>query len=260
MQDIKAEIIRKVKLKRELSDISDAIVNEVLEKEIKKHNILLENLRKSSAKQLVKYIRASLRIMSGQFISSNKERMLLLKQDKISSLLRTHSSTRERMDFYPEIKKMIQKLSIKSILDLGCGLNPIALASSGIIYHAADIKSSELELVKEYFKVNNINGSIFLQDLRKINSDLPEADLCLMLKVLDVIEKNGHKLAEQIIRHIKSKYLLISFSTKTLSGKSMKHPQRGWIERLLGRLGFSYKTFSSKNEIFYLAEKSPCSC
>ncbi len=255
MADIKAEIVKKIKLKRELSDISDAIVSEVLEKEIKKHNIRLEALRKSSIKQLIKNARASLRIMSGQFVSSNKERMSLLKQNRISDLLRTHSSAKERMDFYPEIRKIIQKLNISSILDLGCGLNPIALASSGIKYYAIDIKSSELELVKEYFKVNNINGNIFLQDLRKINSDLPEADLCLMLKVFDVLEKRGHKIAEQIIRHIKSKYLLISFSTKTLSGKPMRHPQRGWIERLLERLGFSYKTLKSNNEIFYLAEK-----
>jgi len=61
--------------------------------------------------------------------------------------------------------------------------------------------------------------------------------------------------AEKIIRKIPSQYLLISFSTKTLSGRPMNHPQRGWIEQLTKRLGYGFEIIKSKNEIFYLIKK-----
>ena len=141
-------------------------------------------------------------------------------------------------------------------MDIGCGTNPIHLADREIVYYATDINEGNLKEVKEHFEKNNISGKVFFYDLRKIKSkDLPNADLCLILKVFDVLEKRGHKLAEKIISSIQCKYFLISFPTKTLSGKPMNHPQRGWIELLLNRLGFQFKIIKSKNEIFYLAEK-----
>jgi hypothetical protein len=139
---------------------------------------------------------------------------------------------------------------------LGCGINPLALSESGTKYYAFDINREELELVQKFFKMNHIQGEASFCDLWNIEAcKFPESDLCLIFKVFDVIEKKGHKLAEKIISKINSRYLLISFSTKTLSGKPMNHPQRGWIERLLHRLNFSFRIIKSSNEIFYLANK-----
>jgi len=250
MKTIK-ELIEKVKQKKELFGLSDRIVRESLQK----HLGSKKDLRKSEAKLIVKLTRAELRLLSGQFQASQKERVTLLKENKIQELLETHSSTKERLEFYPQIKKLIASLKIKSILDLGCGLNPLALANKSITYYAADIKQSELTLIKSYFKSKGIKGKTFFYDLRKIKPNLPKADLCLLLKVFDVIEKRGHKLAEKIINSIDCKYFLISFPTKTLSGKPMRHPQRGWIEQLLNRLEFQFKSLRSPNEIFYLAKK-----
>ena len=123
-------------------------------------------------------------------------------------------------------------------------------------YYAYDINQSDLNIVQKFFDSQKINGKTNLIDLRDINEEFPTADICLLFKVLDLVDKKGHKKAEEIIKKIKSRYLLISFSTKTLSGKSMHHPQRGWIERLLSRLGFKFNIIKTKNEIFYLAEKN----
>ncbi len=142
-------------------------------------------------------------------------------------------------------------------MDLGCGINPLALARKGIVYYALDIKKDELDLIKEFFVKKDIAGETILFDVRKIKEiELPAVDMCLIFKVFDILEKRGHKLAEEIIDNVKCRYFLISFSTKTLSGKPMNHPQRGWIERLLARKGFKFKQIKSKNEIFYLAERT----
>ena len=150
----------------------------------------------------------------------------------------------------------MDSLNIKSILDLGCGLNPIFLASENREYYALDINNSFIERINSFFSEKKIKGNAFFFDLKKISPlILPKADICLILKVFDVIEKRGHKLAEKIINSINSRYFLISFPTKTLSGMPMRHPQRGWIEHLLSRLGFSFKFYKTKDEIFYLAKK-----
>jgi hypothetical protein len=139
---------------------------------------------------------------------------------------------------------------------LGCGLNPLALASPEAVYYASDINAEELSLIREFFRKNGIKGDVFSCDLRKIeNCSLPEADICLIFKVLDILDDKRHKISESIIRKVRSNFLLISFSTKTLSGKPMKCPRRFWFERLAKKLGFSFEIIGSKNENFYLLKR-----
>jgi len=251
----KEELIRKIKEKKELSGLADSLILESINKYLAKRRINIENLRPSEFKILIKDLRAELRNYAGRFQIYGKEwrkRDILLEKGELSTLLNTHTSTQERADFYPELRILISDLKVNSILDLGCGINPIALADSGITYYASDVNKEELDLVNSFFKKNNIKGRTFLCDLRKIEEfDFPQVDLCLIFKVLDIIEKKS-TVAEKLLNKIKAKYFLISFSTKTLSGRHMEMPRRLWLEKLLSKLNYSFKTIKSKNEIFYL--------
>ncbi len=255
------ELIKKIKQKKELSDISNDVVAKAINSYLARNKLFkyISSLSEKELKLIIKDIRAELRRFSGQyqtsFLSFN-EKLSLLKENKIVDLLKTHSSTKERLDFYPELRKIISSLNISSILDIGCGLNPIALASLGVEYYAFDIKEDDVKLVNEYFDLNNINGLAFIEDIASLNiAHLPEADLCLLFKILDIIPDKNHKIAGKIISELKCRYFLISFSTKTLSGRPMLHVKRPWLERILKNLNLPFKTFRSKNEIFYLAEK-----
>lgn len=252
------EMIQLIQRKKELSGIDHAIVHEILISILAQKHLSATALKPSQAKHIIKEVRAQLRAMAGQYASSvnpNKQRALL-ENGKVEELLKTNRSTAERLSFYPELRKKIVDLQVSSILDLGCGLNPLALAAPLWVYYAADINRIDLALVQHFFQKQHIQGKTFVCDLRAIETaHLPRADLCLLLKVFDVLEKRGHTLAEKIIQAAPCRFLLISFSTKTLSGKPMRHPQRGWIERLLHRLGYPFTSFASNNEIFYLAEK-----
>jgi len=44
--------------------------------------------------------------------------------------------------------------------------------------------------------------------------------------------------------------------SRFLSGKKMNHPERRWLDYLLKRINYKYKTFNSDNEIFYLITKN----
>jgi 2-polyprenyl-3-methyl-5-hydroxy-6-metoxy-1,4-benzoquinol methylase len=249
-------LIEKIKKKPEFAFLSNEIVKSALEDYLKKHKILLKEFNEHDEKIIIKDIRALLRKLSGQYQKSKRDKFTLLKENKINQILLTHSSTSERLAFYPKLKKKIDSLPVSSILDLGCGLNPIALASKKFIYHASDIKEDELSLIQEFFNKKGINGKTFVYDLRKFdNSQLPNVDLCLIFKVLDIIEKSPHRLTEKIITSIKCKFLLISFATKKLSGKKMNFPKRKWFERMLEKHKLQYELFESENEIFYFIKR-----
>ncbi len=251
-----SELVAKIQQKKELRGIAPPLVEQTLSNYIKKIPLSPKNLPIQEEKVLIKEIRAKLRKMTGQFQKSSKKREILLEQDNIQALLKTHQSTAERLLFYPYLKNLIKNLSVHKIIDLGCGLNPIALANKTQEYYAYDIKEDELSLVKKFFMKHKIKGYAKFMDIRALHdNELPKADLCLLFKVLDLIEHRGHKLAEIILKQIPCPYILISFSTKTLSGKPMNHPQRGWLEQLSHRLGYSFHLIKSQNEIFYLIKK-----
>lgn len=254
-----SSLIKEIKLKKEFADLPDSLIEKILNQYLQKHSVILENLSAKQAKIIVKEIRLKLRLLTGRFKKTLKNRKKFLEEDSIKDLLQTHASTSERMAFYPELKKIIGSLKVNSILDLGCGLNPIALATPNIAYYASDIKQEELELIEKYFKKNNIEGHVFVSDLTNSELKFPKADLCLLFKVIDVIDpksKKRGKITGNLLSKIPCEKILVSFATKKISGKAMKHPQREWFERLLKRLAFNFKVFHSNNEIFYLIDKN----
>lgn len=240
-------LVGRIREKKSLQGIADSVIETELEGYLRSNKLDLSSLNDKDSKIIVQDVRQKLRRLAGSFQQVDKD---------MDNPLLSHASTRERLEFYPALRQKLNAIQVNSILDLGCGINPLALATTSVKYHAYDINENDLSKVQDFFDKNNISGTTKVLDLRNVsNIDFPEADLCLMFKVLDVIDEKNHKKSEELIRKIKSRYLLISFSTKTLSGAPMRHPQRGWIERLLTRLGFTFESFSSKNEIFYLAAK-----
>jgi len=244
------DLINKIKKKKELSGIPDEIILEVLEK--CKFNANPKIKSKKDEKIIIKQVRDELRKYVGRFKISPKSENLIEK-NKINEILRLHHSTKERIKFYPRFKLLIKKLNPSLILDIGCGLNPLAIAP-GFKYYASDIDENNLKLINLFFKRNKIKGKTFVADIRK-ERNFPKSDLCLILKVLDIV-KMSHKEIESLIKSIKTKTLIISFPTITLSGRPMQKPERYWFERILNKLDYKFKLIKSENELFYLIEQS----
>lgn len=222
-------LIEKIKSKKELAGLPDSFVSSFIPKNIP------EKISERQLNLVVKEIRAKLRKYVGQYTLKN-----------------SHRSIAERDSNYNELKNIIESLYPKSILDVGCGLNPLKIAEKKYTYYACDIDGKSIQRVNDFLKEEGIDGKAWVEDIRTATS-FPIADICLLLKVVDLLDKRGHKNAEILIKKIPSSNFIISFPTKTLSGKPMNHPQRGWIERLLTRLGFTYTSLITNNEIFYTA-------
>jgi hypothetical protein len=246
-------LIKEIKNKKELSDLSDSLVESCLKNYLSKNKIAYtKNIK--SRKLIVKEIRSELRRYAGQYnqISSTK-RKKLISSNQIEKLLKSHSSTRERIEDYDYIKSIIKKLNPKSILDLGCGLNPLAIGEKNIVYYAYDIKNEDIQTVSDFFAKNKIEGYAIQGDITIIN-EFPKTDICLIFKVLDILPGDRYENSKNILNKLKSKKILVSFATTTLSGKKMNSPRRFWFEKLLDTMKLKYTYEERYKESFYLIE------
>ncbi len=270
-----SNLIQKIKEKKEFSGLDDSFVQSQVESFLKRNPKLAAlsiQPKQKELKAIVKGVRASLRKLVvyaskekipdiGRFKGLNKKEF----QELCQNILQQNTSTKERTAIYPSLYKEIKKLKPKRILDLGCGLNPLSLILSDWQgeYFAYDINQEEISFLQTFFpilKSVTINGHAAyfnLLETEKLPS-LPKADLCLLFKVTDVIEQKKykkHKITEEIIRELPCRFILLSFSTKTLSGRPMTAPKRNWLKRLLERLKYQYQILKYPSEIFYLIDK-----
>ncbi len=247
------------------------------------------NPKSAQYKVIIKEVRAKLRTVYGlyreehdldrreELISSlfpkttNQTRQTLfftkpaLDNKILIELLKTHSSTEERADHYEKLYQTLFTITGKpyTILDLGCGINPFSIPLmklDSLLYYAYDLSVEEIESLNDFFRsLNQINPKIIgkaeVLDLLQF-SKLPQADICFLFKMTDVLEHGkGHKVTESVIKSIPASFVVVSFPTKTMSGKKMNFPRRRWIELMCRRLNYSYQLLEFSNELFYVIRK-----
>jgi len=274
------ELITKIKSKKELNQISDDFVRDQLFayfQQKPKIISVIDKVKSAKYKLIVKDVRAKLRRLYGQFRSEDmlNVRRDLMEEFKVASkikrkkiideILKTHSSTRERLNHYVNLYEKIFAITKKPkiILDLGAGINPLSFVYMGlksVKYYAYDLSHDEINLINDYFSIlteekNNFSGYAEVLDLLHLEN-LPSADLCFLLKMTDVLDRGkGHKMTEQVIENLSTKFVVVSFPTLTMSGKKMNFPRRRWMELMCKRLGYYYETLEFSNELFYVIEK-----
>jgi 16S rRNA (guanine(1405)-N(7))-methyltransferase len=264
---IVGELIRNIKKKKEFRHLVDSFVEErlkqYLKKEAKSVGFLMRGFSEKSGKykEIIKGIRRELRKVYGLFQRDAARRLDSKQQYK--EILESHTSTRERLSFYSSLYKKIFKITgkPKSILDLGCGLNPFSIpfmGLKGLEYYAYDVNVEEMGLVKKYFKFlksKDFSGVTGILDLLKLGK-LKKVDVCFLWKVTDVLDRGkGHKKSEEVIVNVPAKYVIVSFPTFTVRGVRMRKPRRKWIELMCQRLGYKYTIIEEKNELFYVVGK-----
>jgi len=269
-QKLILEIIKQIKQNKKYNSISDSVIEREIEIYSKKNQL-------NTNKETIKQIRANLHKSYSSFQTRKKlksSKLLGELQENIENksslnnisneLLSLTLSTKERIDDYPKIYKNIfmEIKNPRTILDLGSGLNPVSVLLTdlkNINYYSYDIDEKDSEFLNQFFgiiKSLGVNGKSSILDLRDFESvsKLPEADLIFLFKVLDVLDKENHKISEELIKILiqKSKLIIVSFATTTITRKKMNFPKRKWFELMLERLNIKYNSFQTENEIFYI--------
>lgn len=245
-------LIKKIKEKKPLNNLDDSLIEEKIINFLKLNpkinkSLDLNNEKNKEFIKILKSIRNNLNKHYGIFWLSN------------TISLESHKSTKERLNFYPELYRKIFALTgkPKTILDISSGLNPLSFEFTNLPkstkYIATELSKQDCEILNNFFQKNQINGEAIQIDLTKTQS-FPKADVVFLFKVFDSVEEKGHKLAELIINNLKANYAVISFATITTKNQKMNFPNRGWIERLLERLKLTYKKLNFGNEVFYIVK------
>lgn len=174
--------------------------------------------------------------------------------------MQQHSSTAERLPHYGQLYQQLFSITSnpKTILDLGCGLNPFSILFMGCrlqAYYAYDLSPLEIESINQFLRIIKVKGKARVGDIAKILL-FPRADAAFLFKMTDILDQGqGHKKTEEMLRKIPAKHIIISFATVTMSSQHMRAPRRRWVEWLCRRLNYSFSIIEIPNEIFYVIKK-----
>jgi 16S rRNA (guanine(1405)-N(7))-methyltransferase len=176
--------------------------------------------------------------------------------------MRFHASTRERLPvletFFTTTLKAITP--VKSVLDLACGLNPLALPwmplEPDAIYYACDIYGDMVSFLSHFFAHLRQNGRVWSCDL---SHGMPgeSVHLALLLKAIPCLEQLDKGLPLRLLEEIRADHLLVSFPVTSLGGrgKGMRGHYEAHFMDLIAGHAWKIERFEFLGELAFLVTK-----
>jgi len=176
--------------------------------------------------------------------------------------MKHHSSTRERLPILASffIETLASASPIESILDLACGLNPLAIAwmpgAKDIRYYGCDIFGDMCDFLNLFFKHMNLSGHFYACDLREAHYP-HSAKVAFLLKSLPCLTQLEKGLGEKILENVPAEYVLVSYPMRSLGGraKGMGKTYENQFNEMAAARGWSFERFAFKNELAFLIKK-----
>jgi 16S rRNA (guanine(1405)-N(7))-methyltransferase len=173
-------------------------------------------------------------------------------------MMQRHSSTRERLSildsFYASL--LADLPAPGALLDLACGLNPLALPWMKLpketAYYACDIYHDQANLLNGWFGLVGQPGAAFVHDL--LGGAPPvQVDVALLLKVLPVLEQATRGAARQLLDSIDAPVLIVSYPVHSLGGRGRGMPATyaGQFAALTEGQGWQIERFDFATELVY---------
>jgi 16S rRNA (guanine(1405)-N(7))-methyltransferase len=173
-----------------------------------------------------------------------------------------HASTRERAAilgaFYAETLAGLPP--IRSVLDVACGLNPLARPwmplAPDAAYYACDIYTDMIAFLNDYLRIAGVRGQAEVCDLAGDPPGQP-VDLAPVLKALPPLEQLDKRAGLNLLRALNAKYLLVSFPARSLGGRD-----KGMVEHYADRFlalaaaaGWPVERFEFATELAFRVRK-----
>ncbi len=182
-----------------------------------------------------------------------------------TKIMLNHASTKERITilehFYSSLFADLQP--IHSILDLACGLNPLALpwmkVEDDVEYYAYDIYGHTMDFLNQYMQLTGVRGHAQAADVLQ-TCPTREVDVVLLLKALPCLEQVDKKAAHTLLGKLNARYIIVSYPIHSLGGRSkgmMAHYEaqfREVISSLANQTGreWEIKKYSFETELAFI--------
>ena len=177
-------------------------------------------------------------------------------------VLMSHSSTRERLPILDRFYRAIFEASRYpgSILDLGCGLNPLALPwmdlGADLRYTALDIDADRIRFLNRYLALAGLQPRARCQDILVQPPD-DEADLALLLKMSPTLERQEAGGTLRLLEQLHAPAIVVSFALKSLGGreKGMQDQYARQFSELARDQAWQIQALVFETELAFVVEK-----
>jgi 16S rRNA (guanine(1405)-N(7))-methyltransferase len=175
-----------------------------------------------------------------------------------------HASTRERIDIlevlYGTVLERVRP--VRSVLDVACGLNPLAIPwlglEAGATYHACDAYTDLVGFVRAFLPLAGVRGTAEACDVTR-SPPTGRADLALVLKTIPCLEQLEKGAGRRLLEVLDADHVLVSFPAHSLggAGKGMvENYALGFGEMVRGR-PWGVERFEFSTELAFLVSKGP---
>jgi 16S rRNA (guanine(1405)-N(7))-methyltransferase len=178
------------------------------------------------------------------------------------ALMRRHASTRERLPiletFYQQVFAGLPP--VRSLLDLACGLNPLALGwmplAQGATYLACDVHGELVDIVAAFLSLTGVDGRATVCDLAAAIPSVP-ADVALALKLLPVLEQLQRGAALRLLQDTAAGRIVVSYPTRSLGGRGrgMAVTYERQLRELVAGQPWDITRFEFPGELVFLVDK-----
>lgn len=173
-----------------------------------------------------------------------------------------HASSRERLRildrFWSEVGARIGRPD--RVLDLGCGLNPLAVPWMGlpaeVVYDAVEIDGALLEFLRACLTRLGVAHDLRVVDLLG-EATLAAADVALVLKLLPTLEQQREGSGERLLEALPAPIVVVSFPTRSLGQRSvgMEESYTRSFEALLERRHWRAERVDLAGELVYVVKR-----
>ncbi len=261
------ELIETVKSSSKYCNIDDQIVENIAEHEIHKGR---------NWKETIKAVRSKLHQIGAAYQPQP------IRYDQLLQIMRTlpkdlqhpavkafcqqamqqHTSTRERIPFIePFYRDVLSPLDpIESLMDVACGLNPLALPWMPVIKSCeitvCDIYTDQIDFLNRFFEYFGINGEAKCCDLVQ-NLPKKAVNVALVLKTIPCLEQVDKEIGPRLLSGLPANNLVVSFPSKSLGGKAkgMRQHYATHFSSMIAQFPWQVESLSFDNEDVFIIKK-----
>lgn len=266
-QEVLNEVIRLVRQSNKYAAVSEVLVRDIAEAELKKGKSLKESVK--STRNKIHQVGSAFQETSIPYPTLKQELANLppvLKSDEtlafITKTLRYHASTAERLPFIASF--FMQTLApiqpVESILDLACGFNPLCLpwmpVSTNISYTGIDIYQDMIDFLDIFFIRYNLKHTFAVGNIIESIPD-EKVHVAFLLKTIPCLEQVDKTIGPKLLENIPAENILVSFPSRSLAGRSkgMAANYEAHFSQLLSGKNWRVTKTEFPNEIAFLIQK-----
>lgn len=241
-----------------------------------------ELMKRRSLKEAIKETKTRLHQIAGAYLEkpptyakwlSELDNLPEKQEDFEAALCRMmqyHASTRERIPFLKEFysQTLADIRPIQSVIDVACGLNPLAFYWMGLeadsnddgespSYRAYDIYSDMMAFLGKFLNLTlDISSEAQIVDV-VASPPAGRADIAFILKFLPLLEQTEGAVTLDWLKRFQTDYLLISYPTRTLGGRNVRMAENyeGRFREIMQTAKWDYQRLQFDTELAFVVKK-----